>query len=130
MPTASIDMSQLARQRAEPTRQIPTYQPLFDILETDKELTLFGDLPGVDQDGLHINYENDQLTIRGRVARRNQGLEIIRQEYGVGDFLRVFSIGESINADAISAELRNGELIVHLPKVEVAKPKRIAVKAV
>lgn len=114
----------------EPTRDMPTYQPLFDILENENELTLYGDLPGVGQDDLDIEYENEQLIIRGRVASRNEGLAVICQEYGVGDFQRVFAIGEAINAEAISAEVHNGVLVVHLPKAESAKPKRIAVKAI
>jgi HSP20 family protein len=115
---------------AEPTRQLPTYQPLFDILENENELTLYGDLPGVGQDDLDVKYENEQLIIRGRVKTRNEGLGVLRQEYGIGDFQRVFAIGESIDPEAISAELHNGVLIVHLPKAEDAKPKRIAVKAI
>lgn len=114
----------------EPTRETPTYQPLFDILEDDNELTLYGDLPGVGQDDLDIEYKNEQLIIRGRVASRNEQLEAVRQEYGVGDFQRVFAIGEAINAEAINAEVHNGVLVVHLPKSESAKPKRIAVKSV
>jgi HSP20 family protein len=114
----------------EPTREMPTYQPLFDILENENELTLYGDLPGVGQNDLEIEYENSQLIIRGRVVSRNEGLAVVRQEYGVGDFQRVFAIGEAINAEAINAEVHNGVLVVHLPKAESAKPKRIAVKAV
>ncbi|MDX1929836.1 MAG: Hsp20/alpha crystallin family protein [Pirellulaceae bacterium] len=114
----------------EPTRETPTYQPLFDILENENELTLYGDLPGVGQDDLDIRYENEQLTIRGRVANRNEGLEVIRQEYGVGDFLRIFAIGEAIKTEAINAEVHNGMLVVHLPKAEAAKPQRIAVKSI
>lgn len=114
----------------EPTRETPTYQPLFDILEHENELTLYGDLPGVGQYDLDIEYKNEQLIIRGRVASRNKQLEALRQEYGVGDFQRVFAIGEAINAEAINAEVHNGVLVVHLPKSDAAKPKRIAVKAV
>jgi HSP20 family protein len=130
MVESTLSKSLPNQKQPEPTREMPTYQPLFDILESENELTLYGDLPGVGPEGLDIKYENDQLTIRGRVAPRNEGLEVVRQEYGVGDFVRVFAIGEAINADAISAEVHNGELVVHLPKAELAKPKRIAVKAV
>jgi HSP20 family molecular chaperone IbpA len=115
---------------AEPTRQRPTFQPRFDIVENDNELVLYGDVPGVGQDDLDIRYENEQLIIHGRVADRNEGLETLRQEYTVGDFQRVFTIGEAIDSEAINAEVHNGVLVVHLPKSESAKPKRIAVKAV
>ncbi|MCA9137642.1 MAG: Hsp20/alpha crystallin family protein [Planctomycetales bacterium] len=114
----------------EPTRQTPTYQPRFDIVETDGELTLFGDLPGVQQGDLDIRYENEQLVVLATVRPRNEGLEVLRQEYGIGDFRRVFRIGESIDAEAINAEVHNGVLTIHLPKTEAAKPRRIEVKAV
>ncbi len=119
-----------ARSSAEPTRQSPLFQPRFDITESENELTLYGDLPGVSQDDLVVRYENEHLIISGRVADRNQGLQVLRQEYGVGDFQRTFTIGEAIDPEAISAEVHNGVLVVHLPKAEAAKPKRIAVKAV
>lgn len=115
---------------AEPTRQTPIFQPRFDITENENELTLYGDLPGVKQDDLDCRYENEQLIIVGRVTARNEGLQMLRQEYGIGDFQRKFTIGEAIDADAINAEVHNGVLVVHLPKAESAKPKRIAVKAV
>ena len=115
---------------AEPTRQAPLFQPRFDITENENELTLHGDMPGVHQDDLDIRYESDQLIIAGRVAARNEDLQVLRQEYGIGDFQRTFSIGESIDAEAINAEVHNGVLVVHLPKAESAKPKRIAVKSV
>lgn len=119
-----------ARGTAEPTREAPLFQPRFDIAENENELTLYGDLPGVQQDDLDIRYENEQLLISGRVAERNAGLQLLRQEYRVGDFQRTFTIGEAIDAEAIGAEIHNGVLVVHLPKSESAKPKRIAVKAV
>jgi HSP20 family protein len=115
---------------AEPTRQTPLFQPRFDITENENELTLYGDLPGVLEDGLLIRYENEQLIIEGRVADRNEGLQVLHQEYDIGNFQRTFMISESIDAGAISAEVHNGVLVVHLPKAEIAKPKRIAVKAV
>ncbi len=121
IPTAS---------RPEPTRQRPVFQPRFDIIENENELTLYGDLPGVKQDDIDIRYETEQLIIRGRVADRNESIDVLRQEYGVGDFQRVFTIGESIDADGINAEIHSGVLVVHLPKTEAVMPKRIAVKAV
>jgi HSP20 family protein len=49
-------------------------------------------------------------------------------EYEVGDFYRAFNIHESINSSRISAECKKGVLVVHLPKMEEAKPKQIAVR--
>ena len=119
-----------AQAEPEPTRQRPTFQPRFDIVENESELTLYGDMPGVGEDDLDVRYEDEQLFICGCVADRNEGLQTLRREYAVGDFQRVFTIGEAIDSAAINAEVHNGVLVVHLPKSESAKPKRIAVKAV
>jgi HSP20 family molecular chaperone IbpA len=50
-------------------------------------------------------------------------------EYGIGDFHRVFTIGEAIETERISAELKNGVVTVHLPKSEIVKPRQIEVKS-
>lgn len=107
----------------------PTYSPRFDIWEGDDELVLYGDLPGVSSNDLDIHFENRQLTILGKVCRCHDGEGCLYSEYGVGDLQRTFTIGEAINSEAISAELRDGVLTLHLPKSDEAKPRRIKVKA-
>lgn len=106
-----------------------TYLPQFDIQETDDELVLYGDLPGVGPDGLDIRFENGELTIHGKVSPRHENVEFIYSEYGVGNYYRAFMIGETIDVGKISAEMRHGVLTVHLPKSEKAKPRRIEVRA-
>ncbi|EMI16604.1 heat shock protein Hsp20 [Rhodopirellula maiorica SM1] len=106
-----------------------TYQPRFDIWEGDDELILYGDLPGVEHDDLEIQFENRQLTIHGKVSRCHDGEGYLYREYGVGDVQRTFMIGEAINSEAITAELHDGVLTLHLPKSDHAKPRRIEVKA-
>jgi len=114
---------------AERTRNGTTYTPRFDIVETDDELALYGDLPGVAKDDLDVRFENGELTVQAKVASRHTEHEFLYGEYGIGDFHRNFSIDETIDAEKISAELHNGVLTLHLPKVETAKPRRITVKA-
>ena len=106
-----------------------TFTPYFDIWEGEEELVLYGDLPGVDPDSLDIQFENRQLTIHGKVCRHCEGTNYLYSEYSVGDFHRSFTIGESINSEAISAELCDGVLTLRLPKVDEAKPRRIPVKS-
>lgn len=105
-----------------------TFMPRFDIWETEEELLLYGDLPGVSPDNLDIRFENKELTIHGRVEARHEGIEFLYGEYGVGDFHRSFAIGEAIDTERIHAELHQGVLTLHLPKSEKAKPRRITVK--
>jgi HSP20 family protein len=114
---------------AERTRNATTYTPRFDIVETDNELVLFGDLPGVTKEDLDVRFEQGELSIDGRVLPRQARREFVYGEYGIGDYYRSFSISETIDAEKISAELRDGVLTLHLPKVEAAKPRKIVVKA-
>ena len=106
-----------------------TFSPRFDIWEGDDELILYGDLPGVEPNNLDIEFENRQLTIRGKVCRCHDDNRMVYSEYGVGDFHRTFTIGEAIDSERINAELHDGVLTLHLPKSEGAKPRRIEVKA-
>ncbi|QDT03787.1 Spore protein SP21 [Rubripirellula lacrimiformis] len=107
----------------------PTFQPRFDIWEGDDEWILYGDLPGVVCDDLVVTFENRQLSVHGKVGRCFDGENALCSEYRVGDFQRSFTVGEAINSEAISAELRDGVLTLHLPKSDRAKPRRIEVSA-
>ena len=113
----------------ERTRSGQTYSPRFDIWETDEELILYGDLPGVSVEMLDIQFEKDVLTIHGKVAPRHNDLQFLGGAYGIGDFYRTFTIGETIDSEKIAAEMHNGVLTLHLPKTEAVKPRRIEVKA-
>jgi HSP20 family protein len=130
MANTTVAKSHPTQADVELTRDVPVYRPRFDIVETDDELTLYGDMPGVEESQLDVRYENEQLIIHGKISARAEGVKFLRQEYGIGDFHRTFLIGESVNAAKIAAEVHNGVLVVHLPKAEAAKPKRIQVRAV
>jgi HSP20 family protein len=104
------------------------FTPRVDIYETDNELTLYADVPGVSPGDVDLRYEGGELILHGRVKPRHRDVEYVLQEYEEGDFYRAFSIHESIDASKIEAECKNGVLTVHLPKVERARPKQISVR--
>jgi HSP20 family molecular chaperone IbpA len=112
----------------ERTRGGLTYSPRIDIWESDNELVLYADLPGVAPEDLDIQFENRELRIHGKVAARHESCNFVGGEYGIGDFYRTFTIGEAVDAEKISAELDNGVLALHLPKTEAVRPRRIEVK--
>jgi len=114
---------------SEPTRNGEFFSPRVDIVETDAELLLFADMPGVRSEDIDLRYENAELILRGKVQPSQHEGHLIFSEYGVGDFYRVFQVHESIDATKIDAEFKSGVLTVHLPKQEAAKPKQIAVHA-
>jgi HSP20 family protein len=104
------------------------FTPRVDIVETDHELTLYADLPGVKPDGVDLRYEHGELALHGRCDARHPERGGLLNEYEVGDFYRAFQVGETIDASKISAEFKNGVLIVHLPKMEQVKPRQITVR--
>ncbi|MBN2294809.1 MAG: Hsp20/alpha crystallin family protein [Pirellulales bacterium] len=114
---------------AEHTRSGTTYVPRFDIVETEDGMTLFGDMPGVASEDLEVQFENEHLIIFGKVEPRHNGHEHVYGEYDIGDYHREFHVSQKIDAEKISAELKNGVLTLHLPKSESLKPKKIEVKA-
>lgn len=113
--------------RPEPTQAV-YYTPACDIVETPEELLLFAEMPGVKPEDVDIRYENGELHVYGRRAAQQEKKNYLLEEYEAGDFYRAFTVGETLDADRISAELKNGVLTVHLPKHEALKPRKIAVK--
>lgn len=105
------------------------YSPRFDCWESAEEIVMYGDLPGVMPEDLDIKFEDGQLLIHGRVQARHSDYEFRFGEYGLGDYKRSFHVGEMIDVDSISAELKNGVAIIRLPKSEHAKPRKIEVKS-
>jgi HSP20 family protein len=112
----------------ETTRGGVYFTPRVDIYETDNELTLYAELPGVKPEDVDLRYENGELLLHGRVRPRHADQDMLFQEYDEGDFYRVFTIHESIDSSKITAECKNGVLVVHLPKTEAVKPRQISVR--
>ena len=127
MATAMQKRENTTPARVERTQNRPMFSPNVDILENADELTLVADVPGVTPDSIDIQYEQGELTIRGRVTPRGEHQSYLLNEYGVGDFYRVFQLGDGVDNARISAEVAHGVLTIHLPKVERVKPRKIAV---
>ncbi|HTU17806.1 MAG TPA: Hsp20/alpha crystallin family protein [Gemmataceae bacterium] len=114
--------------RAEATRGGVFFTPRVDIVETDTELTIFAEVPGVLPEDVELRYEKGELLLHARVKPGPERSSMLLQEYEEGDFFRAFTIHELIDADRITAECKNGLLAVHLPKAEAIRPRRIAVR--
>jgi HSP20 family molecular chaperone IbpA len=112
----------------ESTRGGTLFTPRVDIVETDKELLVYADVPGVKADDVDLRFENGELLLHGRIEPTEQSRNVLLNEYEEGDFYRVFAVHESIDASRISAECKNGVLTVHLPKVEAVQPRQINVQ--
>src|SRR5258707_6233531 len=82
----------------ERTRGGIFFTPRVDIYETDQELVLCADLPGVRPDSVDLRYENGELVLHGRVQPRQQDQTMLLNEYEEGDFYRAFTVHESIDS--------------------------------
>ena len=105
--------------------------PPCDIVEDVESYKVILDMPGVDDKNLEVTYQNGSLSIVGRVSRqeRDERFRSARREYAARDFKREFALSEEhVDVDKINAELRNGELILTLPKSETVRPRKIEVR--
>ena len=115
---------------AEQTRPGLVFTPAVDIFESDQEITLLADMPGVTSDGVTLDLNNDELKITGEVERQGSEKEtFLLREYEIGRYHRHFNLSDRIDQGKISASMKDGVLRLVLPKVERAKPRRIEVKA-
>mgnify|MGYP000336128926 CR=1 FL=1 len=114
---------------AEQTRSGLIFTPDVDIFETEQELVLLADMPGVKADALTIDLRDNVLTLTGEVeAEANSGEQVILSEYPTGKYHRRFTLSEVIDQSKIDANLKDGVLRLTLPKVEKATPRQITVK--
>jgi len=123
------DKEPIAKGGGEPTRDGLAYSPAVDILRTDDALTLVADLPGVKKADLEIGIEDGVLTISAPVVDVEARHKPVYREYGVGGYVRRFTLSDKIDQARISAELEDGVLTVTLPKAERLKPRKIEVAA-
>jgi HSP20 family molecular chaperone IbpA len=112
----------------ERTRGDNFFTPRVDIFETENELTLFADVPGVRSEDVDLRYERGELVLHARILPRHPEVHYDLQEYEEGDYYRAFAVHESIDASRIQAQCKNGVLTVHLPKAEAVRPRQIKVR--
>jgi HSP20 family protein len=128
--TTNVEKRTSTVDEPERLRSGQTFVPAVDIIEKRDELLLIADVPGVKAEDIDINYERGELTLTARVApRQNAQTTHLLSEYGVGDFVRTFHVGEGIDAAKIQADVNAGVLLLRLPKSAAARTRKIAVKA-
>ena len=103
------------------------FTPAVDIYETDNELVLVADMPGVDSDDLDIDLDDDTLSIVGKVKLNQTPGDMLLSEYRMGNYFRNFCISDIVNRDSISAVLKDGVLTLTLPKSPKAVPRKIPI---
>ncbi len=108
---------------------LTAWAPAVDIYETEHELVVKADLPEIQPEQLDIRVENNILTICGerKFEEKLNENNYLRVERSYGSFSRSFSLSNTVNAEAIKADYKNGVLTLSIPKREEAKPKQIKV---
>lgn len=106
------------------------WMPLTDIFEDKDKYTLKLDLPGIKKEDVKISYVNGQLSISGERVQEGEykDAKCHRIERSFGKYFRSFNLPEHIQTDKISAEFKDGQLTITVPKAEEAKPKEIEIK--
>ena len=115
---------------AEQTKEGPVFVPQVDIFETEKEIMLSADMPGVSADKILIDLRENILTIDGDALCVCPGPEeeTVYKEFNTGRYYRQFTLSEVIDQEKIDASMKDGVLYLKLPKVEKATPRKISVK--
>jgi HSP20 family molecular chaperone IbpA len=104
--------------------------PAVDIYEDAGGITLKADLAGVSRDRLDIHMDGYNLTIEGQAAiDMPEAMEALYADVRATRFRRSFTLSTELEADKISAEMKNGELTLYLPKRAELQPRRIEISA-
>ena len=111
-----------------------TTQPFkvaVDIREDEDAFLVEAEVPGLAAEDVKVDVEKNVLTIRGerKVEKEEDEGKYQRIERRFGSFSRSFTLPETVDADSISADLRDGVLALRLPKKEAPSPRNISVKA-
>lgn len=106
-----------------------SWTPTVDIFETENELVLSAEVPGINEKDIEIKIEDNTLTLRGerKFEKETKEENYHRIERAYGSFFRSFSLPLYINQDIIKAEHLNGVLKIIMPKKPELKPRKVKI---
>jgi HSP20 family protein len=102
--------------------------PQVDVVEKEKEIVLYVDLPGVDQKEVEVTISENRLTISGERKLGDVQGDFLKRERTFGPFRRSFSLRIPVDVERVVAVYKNGVLEVHLPKFEEGKARKILIQ--
>jgi HSP20 family protein len=122
-------MSTLAGGTTPGNGQSSTWLPAVDVWETENELVLSFDLPGIPEDKIAVELDDNVLTVSGERERTQEHTNerFYRFERRFGSFSRSVTLPAGVSESDITANYKDGVLEVRVPKPEEQKPKRIQV---
>jgi HSP20 family protein len=114
--------------RGTPARR---WVPAMDLVETESDLVLRADLPGLTRDDVQIEIKDGALTVAGeRKAEHEEKAEgYYRVERSFGSFSRAMTLPEGVDADSVTADFADGVLEIRIPKPAERKPHRVEIGA-
>lgn len=120
----------LTRPGGQEALVVADWTPLVDIVETDKDYLVKAELPEVAKEGVKVDIREGVLYIQGerRQEMEEKGRKFHRVERAYGKFLRSFTIPQDVEETKVTADFKDGILLVKLPKTTIAKTKAFEVK--
>jgi HSP20 family protein len=106
--------------------------PSIDVTETDKEIAITVEMPGLERKDVNISLENDVLTIRGEKKMeaekddKSKNVHLAERSYGV--FYRALQLPPGVDPSSVQATMSNGVLKITIPKPARSEAKKIEVK--
>jgi HSP20 family protein len=120
-------MTNLPRTLSEEEMASGGWTPSVDIYESENEIVLEAELPGMNREDFEVSIENNVITLKGErhFEKKEEGDNYHRVERSYGSFTRSFSLPRTVSAEETKADFKNGILRVSLPKKEEARARRI-----
>ena len=110
--------------------RVKTYVPHVDIFETDDNIVIAADMPGVDENSIDITLEKNVLSVEGYVTpEKPENYNLAYAEFEAGNYRRSFTLSDVIDQDPIEGNVKDGVLNLTLPKAAPAQARKIAVQA-
>jgi HSP20 family protein len=106
------------------------WTPAFDVSETDHELIVKAEVPGMDKEDINITVSDGMLTVKGekKQEKKEENEHFHRVETHYGMFSRTLRLPAEVEADKVDATYKDGVLNITLPKPEAVEPKKIEIK--
>jgi len=117
------------KQEGEATREGPHFRPEVDIFEREDVLVMVVDVLGSSNEQIELDLQDNSLNLTATVSGVDAKWKPVYLEYEIGHYIRQFRIGQIVDMAKISAQVKDGVLVVTLPKIEKAMPRKIEVKS-
>ncbi len=111
---------------------VSTLFPKVDVEETENEIRVTANIPGIDAENINVEVGDDYLSLSGKIEKEDKAEDrygkVYRYEREFGEFRREFALPARVNKDNIVAKSKNGVLSITLPKSEEEKKKKVKIE--